>query len=485
MTQAFFDHPYLSGHHEPVRFEATAPDLIVDGDLPRDLVGIFYRNGPEPLYPTREGAYHWFDGDGMVYAFHFEQGRVSMRSRWVRTEKFELEQAAGRRLFGLFGNPMTADPSVQGKSYNTANTNVILHGGKLLALMEGAKPVVLSPRDLETLGEHDYNGQITTTFSAHPKIDYATGEMVNIGAMINGYLGAPELRYDIIDRAGAVRHSTVIPVPHLALVHTFFLTENWAVFPIIPIDSDLQRFARGGPMTAWNTGRPTKIAVMPREGTADQVRWFEFAPRHMFHELNVWEQAGKIIADVAAANGTALFPDQDGNRLTHGDTQQSLRRWTIDIAGGSMTEDVLNDRDIQFPRPDDRLMTRPSRHGFANINLQSRDGRVEGMDAALRFDTVAGTEDVYHFGAGAAAGELVFAPRLGSVEEADGYAMTLVHRANAPTSEVAIFAARDIAAGPIATVRIPFRVPSGFHCNYYSADNPLYRQALSAGETSQ
>ena len=302
--------------------------------------------------------------------------------------------------------------------------------------------------------------------------------MVNIGAMINGYMGAPELRYDIITAGGEVRHSAVIPVPHNALIHTFFLTENWAVFPIIPIDTDLQRFMSGGPMTAWNTGRPTKIGVMPRAGGADDVRWFEFDPRHMFHELNVWEEGGKIIADVAAANGTALFPDQHGERLSHGDTQQSLRRWTIDIAAGSMTEAVLNDRDIQFPRPDDRLMTRKSRHSFANINLNSRDGRIEGMDAVLRFDTESGAEDFYHFGAGAAAGELVFAARLGSTEEADGYAMTLVHRANAPTSELAIFAAKDIAAGPLATVQIPFRVPSGFHCNFYAADNPLYQQAI-------
>jgi carotenoid cleavage dioxygenase len=198
----------------------------------------------------------------------------------------------------------------------------------------------------------------------------------------------------------------------------------------------------------------------------------------MFHELNVWEEGDNIIADVAAANGTALFPDETGERKTHGDTQQSLRRWTIDITKTSLKEEVLNDRDIQFPRPDDRMMTRKTQHSFANINLTSRDGRVEGMDAVLRFDSETGKEDYYHFGPGSAAGELVFAPRMGSTDEADGYAMTIVHRANAATSELAIFAAKDIAAGPVATVRIPFRVPSGFHCNYYSADNPLFKAAF-------
>jgi carotenoid cleavage dioxygenase-like enzyme len=476
MAEPFFDHPYLSGHHAPVRFEADAPDLIVEGKIPADLAGLFYRNGPEPLYPTREGDYHWFDGDGMVYVFHFEDGRVSMRNRWVKTEKFLMERAAGKRLFGMFGNPMTADPSTHGKRYNTANTNIIVHGGKLLALMEGAPAVALDPRSLDTIGEEHYGGHITTTFSAHPKIDHATGEMVNIGAMINGAMGAPEIRYDIITAEGHVRKSEIIPVPHMSLMHTFFLTENWVVFPVIPIDTNLQRFMGGGPMTAWVNDRPTKIAIMPREGTAADVRWFEYDPRHMFHELNVWEEDGKIVADVAAANGTALFPDEMGVRKTHGDTQQSLRRWVIDPNANTaaIKETTLNDRDIQFPRPDDRLMTRKSRQSFANINLNSRDGRVEGMDAVLRFDTESGTEDYYHFGAGASAGELVFAPRIGSTGEGDGYAMTIVHRANSPTSELAIFAAGDIAAGPIATVLIPYRVPAGFHCNFYAADSALY-----------
>jgi carotenoid cleavage dioxygenase len=306
--------------------------------------------------------------------------------------------------------------------------------------------------------------------------------MFNIGAMINGLMGAPEIRYDIITAEGNVRKTEFIPMPHMSLMHTFFLTENYVVFPVIPIDSDLSRAMAGGPMTAWVNDRPTKIAIMPREGNADDVRWFEYEPRHMFHELNVWEENGKIIADVAAANGTAIFPDQTGAKRTHAETRQTLRRWTIDpnANSGWLKEETLNERDIQFPRPDDRFMSRKTRQSFANINLKSGDGRVEGMDAVLRFDTVTGKEDIWHFGAGAAAGELVFAPRMGGTDEADGYAITLVHLANSPTSELAIFAANDIAAGPIARAIIPFRVPSGFHCNFYSADNPLYKQAIPA-----
>jgi carotenoid cleavage dioxygenase len=474
--------PFLTGHHQPNRMEVDAPDLAVYGELPDDLAGVFYRNGAEPLYPPTDENYHWFDGDGMIYALFIENGRVSLRNRWVRTEKFLLEMGHGRRLFGVHGNPATTDPLTHGTRYNTANTNIVIHGGKLLALMEGAPPTELDPRSLKTIGEETYGGVVTTTFSAHPKVDCTTGELINIGSM--AALGAAEIRYDVIDTDGNPTKTEYIPVPHAGLMHTFFVTENYVVFPVTPLDISLERAAKGGPLAAWVTDRPTKLGVMPRQGTAADIRWFEAEARHMMHEANVWEEDGRIVADVAAAEGTALFPHVDGFRPSHKETQQSLRRWTIELNAPTVTfrEEVINDRDIQFPRPDDRLMTRRSRHAFANSNLYSVDGRVDGMDSVLRVDTVTGQEDLYHFGAGTAAGELIFAPRVGGTDELDGYALTLIHKPEASESELVVFDAKNIADGPVARVVIPFRIPSGFHCSYYSIDNPLYRQAFGVGQ---
>jgi len=474
MAQPFQDHPYLTGHHQPMRFEAHAPDLIVEGELPSDLNGVFYRTGAEPLYDPPEG-YHWFDGDGMVYGFFFEDGRVSMRNKWVRTEKFEAELAAGRRLFGVFGDPRTNDPSVQGVRYNTGNTNIVLHGGKLLALMEGCPPIEMDPRGLDTRDYLDYGGTVTGPFSAHPKIDWFNGEMLSFGWMINGPAGKPEIRYDIIDKHGQMVKNIRFDAPYMSMAHTFIVTENWICFPFSPLEVSLERAMKGGPLNAWVKGRDNKFAVLPRSGDVDQIKWFEMPGRHMFHELNAWEEDGKLIADVAAANGTALFPNDDGTMNTHLDTTLELRRWTFDLTGNTseVKEETLNDRDIQFPRPDDRFMTRKTRHGYANSNLNSVDGRVDGMDSAIHFDTVTGKEDLYHFGDGAACGELIFAPKVGATEEADGYAMSLLHPANSHHTELVIFEAHDVAAGPIARVIIPYRIPSGFHCNYYSADSSL------------
>ncbi|MEU8900278.1 carotenoid oxygenase family protein [Nocardia sp. NPDC048505] len=480
-TAHYRESPFLAGHHRPTRMEVDAPDLFVEGELPTDLAGVFYRNGAEPLYPPLDEDYHWFDGDGMVYAFFLAGGRVSMRNRWVRTDKLLLEMRAGRRLFGVHGNPATTDPLAAGTRYNTANTNIVIHGGKLLALMEGAPPVELDPRTLDTLGEEHYGGVVTTTFSAHPKVDHATGELINIGVLARAKGAQPEIRYDIIDLEGVVTRTEVIPVPHQSMMHTFFVTENFVVFPVTPLDVSVRRAMSGGPMVAWDPDRPTKLGLMPRTGGAADVRWFEAEPRQMMHEANVWEQDGRIVADVAAAEGTALFPDLHGRRRSHAETRQSLRRWTIDPRAGTdvVREQVLNDRDIQFPRPDDRLMTRRTDFAFANSNLHSADGRADGMDSVLRVDTRTGAEDLYHFGAGAAAGELIFAPRVGGTTELDGYALTLVHRAGAAETHLEVFDAADLSGGPLARVRIPFRIPSGFHCNYYSVDSPLYRQAMA------
>lgn len=480
MTAPFFDHPYLKGHHTPNRFEADMPDLFIEGDLPEDLNGVFFRNGAEALYEPVVQDYHWFDGDGMIYAFYFENGRVSMKNRWVRTDKFKLEQDAGRRLFGLFGNPITSDPLSHGTRYNTANTNIILHGGKLLALMEGAPPIEMDARTLETIGENHYGGVIDTSFCAHPKLDWHTGEMVSIGAMMQGPLGSKDVRYDVINRDGVITKTDYFEAPILGPMHTFFLTENWVIFPFIPIESSVERAKNGGPMTAWLNDCTTKFGVMPRNGSCEEMKWFEMPARHMFHELNVWEEGDKIIADVAAADSTALFPDENGNQKTHAETQQSLRRWTFDMSGktNSVKEEILCERDIQFPRPDDRFMTRKTSQSYSNSNVLSKDGRIDGMDSMIRFDTKTMKEDLYSFPPGTACGELVFAPKLGAKGEADGYAMGLVHRANARQTELCIFAAKDIAAGPIAKVIIPFQVPSGFHCNYYSADCDLYTHAM-------
>ncbi len=163
----------------PIPMECDAAFLKVQGELPRELNGTLYRNGPNPQFEAPRA--HWFVGDGMLHAFHLENGRASYRNRWVRTPKWQAEHDAGRALFGGFGRKLPDAPASVIQDGGVANTNIIFHAGRLLALEEGHLPTEIEPGTLRRLGYCDYAGGITGPFTAHPKIDPVTGEMVFFG----------------------------------------------------------------------------------------------------------------------------------------------------------------------------------------------------------------------------------------------------------------------------------------------------------------
>ena len=150
MSRAFRDDPFLRGNYAPLLIEGEAFDLPIEGELPRELHGTLYRNGPNPQFAPR-GRYHWFDGDGMIHAFRLRDGRASYRNRWVRTARFAHERAAGEALFGGIADLASGDLRVAGTPPNAANTNIVWHAGRLLALWEGGPPHALDPVTLETL----------------------------------------------------------------------------------------------------------------------------------------------------------------------------------------------------------------------------------------------------------------------------------------------------------------------------------------------
>ncbi len=244
--------PYLSGNFSPVHHE-VAMDLEVRGRLPRELNGVFYRNGPNPQFEPR-GQYHWFSGDGMVHAFFLEDGRVRYRNRYVRTPKWRLEHAAGRALFGGF-DPRAADPSAAGQDGGVANTNIVWHAGRLLALEEGHAPTAMDPETLETLGYVEgYRGNVT----AHPKIDPKTGEMVWFAYGVGSPLSAT-VSYGVTDAGGSVVRRDDFKAPFSSMVHDFLVTERHALFPILPLPRaacrEPWRAARRSP------GSPTRAAT--------------------------------------------------------------------------------------------------------------------------------------------------------------------------------------------------------------------------------
>ena len=206
----------------------------------------------------------WFNGDGNVSAFRIQNGHVDFKQRYVRTEKFVREAEARRALAGKYRNKYT--DSVSFKIRTTANTNVVLFQGKLLALKEDAPPYAMNPVTLETIGSWDFDGQLPSlTFTAHPKFDPHTREMVCFGYEAKGD-ATLDICYYSISNDGKFNEVVWGLAPVCGMIHDFGVTKNFVVFPMIPQVCDLERLKAGGEHWQWNNDIPMYIGVLPRRG---------------------------------------------------------------------------------------------------------------------------------------------------------------------------------------------------------------------------
>lgn len=462
MVSPFGSDPQMNGYYAPFLAELDAPDLVIEGRLPEALSGTFYRNGPNPAFPVRPGdRYHIFDGDGMIYAITLHAGRAAMKNRWVQTEKLKAERAAGERLFGVFGNPRFNAPGINPSDYNIANTHVWPHAGRLFALMEGCPPLEIDPHSLATLGSETFGGTAAGPFTAHPKTCPDSGDMHAFGYSATGP-ASTAIRYNIIDAAGRPKHTAFFEQPYASMMHDFMMTDNFVIFPVMPVVMDMGRAMTGKPMAAWEGDRPTMFGIMPKGGTAAELRWVESDPRFMFHSANAFERGDDIVIDVAGAGRAPLMPDVEGNLPGHAETRFAMRRWVIGKT--SVTEETIDPLDVQFPRIDDRRQGRGYRAIYANGTARDTAGRSDGFDMLLRIDPETGARDGFDAGYGAFLGEPVFVP--GGAGEADGWLLSLKWDSQRNESALLVMNAGHLADGPLAVVHMPARVPGGFHCHW-------------------
>jgi carotenoid cleavage dioxygenase len=457
------DDPHLQGGHAPVWDELTVEDLPVRGEIPRELAGVYMRNGPNPAFPPI--SYTWpFDGDGMVHALYFAEGRASYRNRFVLTAGLRAERRAGRALYGGLARPVPPDPALVGPDgdpgpfKNVANTNVVRHAGRTLALWEAGLPYELT-RDLDTLGPYDFAGGVRGAVTAHPKLDPATGEML----LFRYGPRAPHLLFTAVDAAGAVARQVPIEAPVPVMVHDFAATPAHVVFVLCPVVIDGEAARRGGPVLAWRPELGTRIAVLRRDGT-EPPRWFDADPFFLFHIMNAHEEdgAGRIVVDYV----------QHGAFLAPGAAPPCLWRLTLDLAGGSAAaaRRQLDDRVGEFPRVDPARAGLRNRYGWLPVRGGSAsEGHGGGFGALARYDFDTGAVAVRDFGPGREVDEPVFVPRPGAAEEGDGWVMAYVYDRASDGSVCVVLDARDIGRAPVAEVAMPRRVPHGFHGNWMPA----------------
>ncbi len=465
MSHAFPDQRFLRGNFAPLRLECDAPDLIIEGELPRDLYGTLLRNGPNPLFPPRD-QYHMFSGDGMVHAFHIEDGRVSYRNRWVRTEKFERERSAGRALYGTFGNPATSDPTVRGTSYNVANTNVIWHGGRLLALEEFSPPFELDALTLASRGLFDFGGGVSGPFSAHPKIDAQSGALHAFGYGLDG-AGSKRMAYYHIDAGGVLTRSIEFDAPYACMVHDFIVTERYIVFPIFPLTISPARARTGGPLLAWEPQLPSLLGCMPRTGDAQDIVWVEGEACCVFHPLNAYDDGTTLTADMLRYDAGPGFPTADGSAPDPAKAVARLERWRLPLQGNtrSYTMERLDDQAAEYPRLDERFAGLRHRYGFF-ATTASEQGRAAMFDEIARYDFDLNIKTSFRVPQGDFVSEPIFVPLAADAPQGQGYLLAVVYRGAQARSDLLVLDAEQLSAGPLAIAHLETRVPFGFHGNW-------------------
>lgn len=473
----------FTGFSTPSGVEADVSHLaLLEGVVPADLNGAFYRVAPDPQYPPIAGDDIWFNGDGMVTRFRFKQGEVSLKQRWVRTAKFKLEREAGRALFGAYRNPLTDDPSVKGTIRGTANTNVVVHGGRLLALKEDSPPVAMDPETLETIGEWDFGGKLTSeTFTAHPKFDPETGEMLAFGYAAKG-LCTKDMVYYVIDRAGEIVSETWFEIPYYCMMHDFAITADYAIFHVVPIVGSWERLRAGLPHFGFDRGRPVHLGVLSRHDPKAGVRWFCAPTVFASHVMNAFNEGTRVHFDVpmSAGNMFPFFPDTEGAPFQPEEAQGRMTRWTVDLSANSdeIKMEPLADLIGEFPRIDDRWTGKRYRHGWQLVQDMDKPVDLPGgrsaaglmMNSLGQIDLETGETQTWWAGPKSSLQEPAFISRPNSDREGDGYLVAVENRLAEMGSQLLLFDALAVARGPIARLELPFRLRAGLHGNWAPAE---------------
>ncbi|NEP83121.1 MAG: 9-cis-epoxycarotenoid dioxygenase [Okeania sp. SIO3B3] len=451
--------PFLSNNFAPVKEEITADNLKVIGELPADLSGMFVRNGPNPQF-SPIGQYHWFDGDGMLHGLRINNGKASYCNRYVRTHKFQIENQEGKAVWtGLLEPPQQDNP--HGTDTNRANTALVYHAGHLLALWEGGAPYNIKLPELNTLGKHTFNNKLQSSFTAHPKVDVVTGEMMFISYSM---VQPPYLQYGIVSPSGELLRTIPIDLPLGVMMHDFAITENYTIFFDLPMNFRPERVQKGQFPIAFESETPSRFGIMSRHGDNSEVRWFETPACFIYHTLNAYEDRDEVVLVACRMSATNVFVTNEGDRVPNGDIPY-LYRWRFNLKTGAVKEEKLDEVPSEFPRVNDELLGRKTRYGYS---ARMVSGDLPLFNGLIKYDLDTGKSETYEFGKGRYGGEAVFAPRLNASREDDGWLVTFVYDENTQTSELVVVNAQDISGETVARVMLPQRVPYGFHASWIS-----------------
>ena len=446
----------------------SAGDAVVKGRIPADLNGVFFRNGPGRFELGGERYHHWFDGDGFAQRWQVSGGKVSHRGRFVQTQRFGEESAAGQFLYPAFGTWNGRRALKTNDTMNAANTNLLPFHGRVYALWEGGSATEVDPLTLATLGIKTWADELKAMpFSAHPKMD-PDGGMWNFGALP----GSDKLVIYRIGANGKLLSSAVVAVPQLAMVHDFVVSAGHLIFLVPPYDlvrgadksfADMHQWAGSGP-----NARPLR-AVVVSKATMQVRQVFELPPHMVFHFGNAWDDGDTTRFDAVLHGGGAL---EEVGKLMRGERPKDVRadsyaaQITLNYASKQAGVTRLMGAS-EFPRVMPQVVA--SRHRkLALLSNSPRNGFLL-LDTVNLVDTDSGKRDSFRFDAGWHVEEHVLVPRPNARSEQDGYLVGVAQDTIRAQTVMTVFDAANISAGPVALARLPYRTPYCFHGNFLAS----------------
>lgn len=471
------------GYFAPTRFEAEIEDCETVGTIPPQLAGAFYRLHADWLYPAMYPNESSLSGDGYISMLRFKDGGVDYRGRYVRTDRYLKQRQHRRQLYGYYRNPYTDDPEVSDPENphlrTSANTTPVVLAGKLYAAKEEGLPYEIDPNTLATIGVSDFGGEwASQTFTAHPKRDPVTGETFAFGYEATG-LASNDVYLYSFDAAGKITWEVRFEVPYSSLLHDMAITENYVVIPGGGCVTSKERLEDGKIHWGWDTTRPSYYALIPRGGTAEEIRWFSGEERSIVHVVNAWEEEGKVFLDAPMASGNTWpwFEDVHGASFQMPDN--SIRRIAFDLranSGDAVEEVVFELPTTSFTRIDERLMGRPYRYTWVQFTDPEQpfnptlpdDPRLRPNNCYGRFDMIDRTMTHYFAGPDCMLQEPVFVPRDADAPEGVGYLIGTAHNLTEMRTEIVIVDAE--AMTELARVILPFRNAGQIHGTWAGED---------------
>jgi carotenoid cleavage dioxygenase len=472
------DNPYLHGPYAPTVHELSKSKLPVEGELPGDLVGAYFRNGPNPVFQPRN-RYHPFDGDGMVHGVYFRGGEVDYSNRWIQTEALREERHSGRSVSPGVMGPFDYSVSPFGIK-DTSNTDLAYWRRELISLWYNAgNPCALDGHSLETRRPFDIPGRRHRRMSAHSSVDWTTGEFL----FFDYGDEPPFMTYGVADASGKLLHETAVELPGPRLPHDMGYTDNYVVLHDLPFFHDMEVLRRHHLRSlTFHRDIPTRFGIAPRYGQGKgngAVRWFECEPCYILHTTNCWEEGDWVVMDGCRSINPMPAASGDDGELAHMLAYMRLEannyRWRFNLRTGEVREGDLDDLNTEFNKMNLHFKGVKSRYAYhQRIPLLHEGGHTLRFTGLVKYDNDTGKRWEYDYGPGVFGSEAMFAPKAGATRESgedDGYVVTLATDSKDWSSWCLVFDARDIEPGPIARVRMPQRVPYGFHATWVRGED--------------